>query len=151
MQFFASNFIGPDLTDILSSLTSIIVMVAVLKLWKPARIMRLESDTPITRTAGQYRGREIFVAWSPYLLLVVCVLAVGAPSIKNAMDARTHPLLPAFVAHSPTVMNGLFVPGLHNAITRIPPVTPTASPYAAVFTFNSLTAARTAGFLASAL
>jgi len=149
MQFFASNFIGPDLTDILSSLTCIIVMVAVLKLWKPARIMRLESDTPITRTAGQYSGREIFVAWSPYLLLVVCVLAVGAPSIKNAMDARTHALLPAFVAHSPTVMNGLFVPGLHNAITRIPPVTPTASPYAAVFTFNWLTASGTSCFLAT--
>src|SRR4051812_22978706 len=76
MQFFASNFIGPDLTDILSSLTCIIVMVAVLKLWKPARIMRLESDTPIVRTAGLYTGRDIFVAWSPYLLLVVFVLAV---------------------------------------------------------------------------
>ena len=151
MQFFASNFIGPDLTDILSSLTCIIVMVAVLKLWKPARIMRLESDTPITRTAGQYSGREIFVAWSPYLLLVVCVLAVGAPSIKNAIDARTHAMLPAFVAHSPTVMNGLFVPGLHNAITRIPPVTPTASPYAAVFTFNWLTASGTACFIATLL
>ncbi len=151
MQFFASNFIGPDLTDILSSLTCIIVMVAVLKLWKPARIMRLETDTPITRTTGQYTGREIFVAWSPYLLLVVCVLAVGAPSIKNAMDARTHAMLPAFVAHSPTVMNGLFVPGLHNAITRIPPVTPTASPYAAVFTFNWLTASGTACFIATLL
>jgi len=151
MQFFASNFIGPDLTDILSSLTCIIVMVAVLKLWKPARIMRLESDTPITRTTGQYSGREIFVAWSPYLLLVVCVLAVGAPSIKNAMDARTHAMLPAFVAHSPTVMNGLFVPGLHNAITRIPPATPTASPYAAVFTFNWLTASGTACFIATLL
>jgi len=151
MQFFASNFIGPDLTDILSSLTCIIVMVAVLKLWKPARIMRLEGDTPIMRTAGQYTGRDIFVAWSPYLLLVVCVLAVGAPSIKNAIDARTHAMLPAFVAHSPTVMNGLFVPGLHNAITRIPPVTPTASPYAAVFTFNWLTASGTACFIATLL
>jgi lactate permease len=151
MQFFASNFIGPDLTDILSSLTCIIVMVAVLKLWKPARIMRLESDTPLVRSARQYTGREIFVAWSPYLLLVVCVLAVGAPSIKNAMDARTHAMLPAFVAHSPTVMNGLFVPGLHNAITRIPPVTPTASPYAAVFTFNWLTASGTACFIATLL
>src|SRR5438067_1973603 len=47
MQFFASNFIGPDLTDILSSLTCIIVMVAVLRLWKPARIVRLENDQPI--------------------------------------------------------------------------------------------------------
>src|SRR5207253_564521 len=128
MQFLVSNFIGPDLTDILSSLTCIIVMVAVLKLWKPARIMRLDHDTPIVRSAGKYTGREIFVAWSPYLLLVVFVLAVGAPAIKNAIDARTHLMLPSFIAKSPTVMNGVFVPGLHNAITRVPPVTPSTSP-----------------------
>src|SRR5947207_13555708 len=46
MQFFVSNYIGPDLTDIMSSLTCIIVMVAVLKLWRPKRIMRLEGDQP---------------------------------------------------------------------------------------------------------
>src|SRR5205085_12183951 len=96
-QFLASNFIGPDLTDILSSLTCIVVMVAVLKLWKPARIMRLENDQPIARTPGRYTGREIFVAWSPYLLLVLFVLAVGAPAIKNAIDARTHAMLPSLI------------------------------------------------------
>src|SRR6266851_6034178 len=48
MQFLVSNYIGPDLTDIMSSLTCIIVMVAVLKLWRPARIMRLASDKPMT-------------------------------------------------------------------------------------------------------
>ncbi|HMF97914.1 MAG TPA: L-lactate permease, partial [Vicinamibacterales bacterium] len=149
MQFFASNFIGPDLTDILSSLTCIIVMVAVLKLWRPARIMRLESDQPTVATHGRYSAGEIFTAWSPYLLLVVFVLAVGAPSIKNAIDVRTHAMLPSLFPKSPTVMNGLFVPGLHNAITRIPPVTPAASPYAAVFTFNWLTASGTACFIAT--
>jgi lactate permease len=149
MQFFASNFIGPDLTDILSSLTCIIVMVAVLKLWQPARIMRLEGDQPIVRTPGRYSAGDIFAAWSPYLLLVLFVLVVGAPPIKNAIDARTHAMLPALVPKSATVMNGVFVPGLHNAITRIPPVTPAASPYAAVFTFNWLTASGTACFLAT--
>ena len=47
MQFYVSNYIGPELTDILSSLTCIIVMVAVLKLWKPKTIMRLEGDKPV--------------------------------------------------------------------------------------------------------
>src|SRR5438105_10644675 len=42
MQFTVSNFVGPELTDIASSLTCIIVMVAVLKLWKRQRIMRLD-------------------------------------------------------------------------------------------------------------
>ena len=50
MQFFVSNYIGPDLTDIMSSLTCIVVMVAVLKLWRPKRIMRLETDRPVSVT-----------------------------------------------------------------------------------------------------
>src|SRR5262249_59789576 len=97
---------------------------------------RLEGDQPAARTPGRYSPGEILVAWSPYLLLVVFVLAVGAPSIKNAIDARTHAMLPSMFPKSPTVMNRLFVPGLPNAITRIPPLTTTASPYAAVFTFT---------------
>ena len=149
MQFLVSNFIGPDLTDIMSSLTCIIVMVAVLKLWKPQRIMRLEGDQPVRAAARTHSAGEIFVAWLPYLLLVAFVLAWGAPAVKNAIDARTHAWLPSSLPKSPTVMNGLFVPGLHNRITRIAPVTPTASPYAAVFTFNWMTASGTACFLAT--
>src|SRR5205814_1536545 len=77
------------------------------------------------------------------------VVAWGAPTIKNAFDARTHAWLPGSFPKSPTVMNGLFVPGLHNLITRVPPVTPNESQYAAVFTFNWLTASGTACFLAT--
>jgi lactate permease len=149
MQFFVSNFIGPDLTDIMSSLTCIVVMVAVLKLWRPKRIMRLETDRPVAATPNRHSAAAIFMAWSPYLLLVLFVLAVGAPVVKNAIDRQTHAMLPASLPKSPTVMNGLFVPGLHNMITRIPPVTPGAAPYAAVFTFNWLTASGTACFLAT--
>jgi lactate permease len=149
MQFLVSNYIGPDLTDIVSSLTCIVVMVAVLKLWRPKRIMRLETDQPVTATLRTHSAGEVFMAWLPYLLLVLFVLAVGAPTIKNAVDARTHAILPASLGKSPTVMNGLFVPYLHNQITRIPPVTAAASPYAAVFTFNWLTASGTACFLAT--
>src|SRR5713101_8800636 len=48
MQFFVSNYVGPELTDIMSSLTCIVVMVAVLKLWRPKTIMRLATDHPTT-------------------------------------------------------------------------------------------------------
>src|SRR6267143_1082988 len=65
MQFLVSNFIGPDLTDIMSSLTCIIVMVAVLKLWRPARIMRLETDRPVSVTPTRHSAAAIFMAWSP--------------------------------------------------------------------------------------
>jgi lactate permease len=148
MQFTVSNYIGPELTDIMSSLTCILVMIAVLKLWKPPSIMRLEGDKPITADMHRHTAREIFMAWLPYLLLVVFVLAWGEPSIKSRIDTWTHSLLPDSAAKSATVLNGINVPGLHNLITRVPPVTPKPAPYAAVFTFNWLSASGTACLLA---
>src|SRR5690349_20535759 len=148
MQFYVSNYIGPELTDIMSSLTCIIVMVAVLKLWKPKNILRLEGDQPVSIAMSRHSAGEIFMAWVPYLLLVVFVLAWGEPSIKGAIDRWTNSLLPAAGWKSATVLNGINVPGLHNLITRVPPVTSAPSPYAAVFTFNWLTASGTACFLA---
>jgi lactate permease len=148
MQFTVSNYVGPELTDIVSSLTCIVVMVAVLKLWRPATIMRLEGDKPVTAAIQKHTGGEIFMAWLPYLLLVVFVLLWGEPSIKSRIDAWTHSVLPDFPIKNANVLNGLNVPGLHNVITRVPPVTPKPLPYAAVFTFNWLSASGTACFLA---
>ena len=150
VQFFVSNFVGPELTDILSSLTCIFVTATVLKLWKPKNIMRFEGDQPPSAVGHGRSGGEIFVAWSPYILLVICVLLAGHPTIKNAIDARTHALLPD-AWKSKTALNGIFVPGLHNLILRVPPVTTTESPYAAVFTLNWLTASGTACFIATIL
>jgi lactate permease len=149
MQFFVSNYLGPELTDIMSSLTCIIVMVAVLKLWRPKRIMRLESDQPVTVAMKRHSAPALFMAWLPYLLLVVFVLAWGHPAIKAMIDNLTHGLLPSALPKNGTILNGLNVPGLHNLITRIPPVTAKPAPYAAVFTFNWLSASGTACLLAT--
>jgi len=149
MQFFVSNYIGAELTDILSSLTCIIVMIVVMKVWKPKTIMRLEGDGPITHAATRHPAGDVFIAWLPYLLLVVFVLAWGEPSIKGAIDRWTSGLLPESWPRNPGVLNGLNVPGLHNQIVRVPPVTAAPAPYAAVFTFNWLSASGTACFLAT--
>jgi lactate permease len=149
MQFVVSNYVGPELTDIVSSLTCIVVMVAVLKLWRPKTIMRLDGDQPVTAAMKRHPAGAVFSAWLPYLLLVLFVLAWGEPSIKARLDAWTHGLIGASSIKSSTVVNGLNVIGLHNQITRIPPVTPRPAPYAAVFTFNWLSASGTACFLAT--
>ncbi len=149
MQFLVSNYMGPELTDIISSLSCIIVMVAVLKLWRPKTIMRLDSDGPVTVAIKRHPGGEVFMAWLPYLLLVVFVLAWGEPSVKGIIDRWTSGLLPAWLPKAPTGLNGLMVPGLHNMITRIPPVTAAPAPYAAVYTFNWLSASGTACLLAT--
>ena len=147
-QFYVSNYIGHELTDILSSLACISAMVLVLKFWKPRTIMRLEGDKEATIAPKKHPGKEVFVAWLPYLLLVVFVLTWGEVTIKAILDRFTNGLLPGFLPVNANVLNGLNVPGLHNMITRIPPVTAAPAPYGAVYTLNWLSASGTSCFLA---
>ena len=148
VQFYVSRTMGPELTDILSSLTCIIVMVAVLKMWKPTNIMRLEGDKPVSVAMARHSGGEIFMAWMPYLLLVVFVLAWGEPEIKTAINRWTDGLWPTSLPMHATDLNRLLVPGLHNEITRIPPVVAQPGPYAATYEMNWLSASGTACLLA---
>ena len=148
VQFYVSNYMGPELTDILSSLTCIVVMVLVLKLWAPKTIMRLEGDRPVTAAVQKHTPSQIFMAWVPYLLLVVFVLVWGEPDIKAAINAWTDSLLPASVPQHATLPNRLLVPGLHNMITQIPPVAPKPQPYAALYELNWLSASGTACLMA---
>jgi lactate permease len=149
VQFYVSNFMGPELTDILSSLSCIGCMVLVLKFWKPRTIFRLEGDTPAMTTAHRHSAGQVVVAWLPYMLLVIFVLTWGEAAVKRAIDTFTNGLLPSSLPRSSTVLNGLLVPGLHNLVTRVPPVTPAPAPYAAVYTLNWLSSAGTACFLAA--
>ena len=98
MQYYVSNNLGPELTDIMSSLTCIVVMVIVLKVWTPKTIMRLEGDKPATLTASKHSMGEVFVGWLPYLLLVVFVLTWGEPAYQGGhrpLDSQHPPLVPA--------------------------------------------------------
>ena len=149
VQFYVSNYMGPELTDILSSLSCIGAMVLVLKFWKPRTIFRLAGEKPATLAAHGHSAGQVLAAWLPYMLLVIFVLTWGEISVKRVIDNFTNGLLPSFVPRSATVLNGLTVPGLHNLVTRVPPVTQTPAPYAAVYTLNWLSSAGTACFLAA--
>ncbi|HVG54469.1 MAG TPA: lactate permease LctP family transporter [Vicinamibacterales bacterium] len=153
VQFYVSRNVGPELTDILSSLTCIIVMVAVLKFWKPANIMRLEGDKPVSISSSKHTGGQIFMAWVPYLLLVVFVLVWGEREIKPSINQIGNSVIPASLPTTAGSADGLvatrlMVPGLHNQITRVPPVVPKPAPYAALYELNWLSASGTACFLA---
>jgi lactate permease len=153
-QFLVSNFLGPELTDILSSLVCIVVMVAVIKAWKPKTIVRLEGDQP-PAAVTRHAPREVFRAWGPYLMLVAFVLVWGIPSVKLGINRWTDRLLPAWMptlgtagAKTAAQLNRLTVPGLHNAITQMPPVRPKPTPYGAVYEWNWLGTSGTACLLA---
>jgi lactate permease len=154
-QLYVSNFVGPELTDIMSSLTCIVVMVLMLKFWKPKKIMtRMDGDKPATAVLKTHAPGAVFMAWMPYLLLVIFVLLWGDAGVKLAINRWTDGLMPGFLPTFPSPrtagqLNRLQVPGLHNMITQIAPVTRRPTPYGAVFELNWLSASGTACLLAT--
>jgi L-lactate transport len=122
-QIYVSNFIGPQLTDILGSLASILTLVVYLKL----------------RHAGVGEGMHtatVVRAWAPYGFLVLLVLLWGQVPVKKVLD-------------SATVSFGW--PGLHQLIAQGPPVAKEGTLYAARYSFNFLSASGTAGLTACLL
>jgi lactate permease len=77
-----------------------------------------------------------FSAWLPWLTLSVLVFVWGIPQFSHWMDATTTTAIP--------------VPGLHNSVLRVPPVSAVPVPEAAVFNFNWLSATGT-GILVAAI
>jgi L-lactate transport len=130
MQFAVSNFVGPQLTDIIASLCAIGALVVLFHIWKPKDVARgIRGGLP--HTAGQ-----LFLAWGPYILLVICVLFWGYPPVTAWLASK----------------NILFPwPGLHNMIQRVPPVVAKPSAYGATFNFSWLSASGTAVLLAAIL
>ncbi len=135
VQFAVSNYVGPQLTDILSSLAAMAALVVLLRMWRPKDRFRLEGDAE-DADPPQHTKREIARAWGPYALLVVFVLLWGLDAAKAKLNAWS------FV---------FAWPGLHYQVLRVPPVVAQPAPYGAVYTLNWLSAPGTACLLAAVL
>ncbi len=135
VQFLVSNYLGPQLTDILSSLAAIGSMILLIRFWKPADAFVLAGGHLPQRPPVYHPRAALLKAWSPYLLLVVFVLAWGIRSVSTLLVRAGTAIL---------------WPGLHEVVVRVPPVTSEPVPYAAVYQLNWLSAAGTA-CLAAAL
>jgi len=151
-QWWTSNYLGPLLPDIISSLVSIVCLVAFVRVWKPASTFRfhgeMETDTrPDTTSAASDRPgagartaaprspvalnlRSVAYAWSPFVVLTILVGCWGIRPVKAALD---------------TVSVAFAFPVLHNAVVL--PVSGKAVP--ALFTLNWLSATGTAILLAA--
>ena len=124
-QFVVSNFIGPQLTDILSSMAAM-----------AALLIFVQASPGRTQTAPRHSASQVWQAWVPYILLVIFVLAWGIDPIKSQLASTNIPIS---------------WPGLHNLIQRMPPVVAKPSPYGAVYNFTWLSASGTACLLAAIL
>ena len=72
-QFFSSNFMGPELPDILSALVLLVCTVALLKVWKPKTTWKFEGEPEQSVTPKSYTTGQIISAWSPFLILTISI------------------------------------------------------------------------------
>jgi lactate permease len=134
-QFFVSNFMGPELTDILASLAAILSLVVLFHLWKPKDHFALEGEEtmPARRNIPM---AELLMAWLPYLLLVILVLLWGYKPIQTNLRHQS----------------GVYSwPGLQNLILQMPPVVAKPTPYGAIYRLDWLSAPGTACLFAAIL
>jgi lactate permease len=61
-QYTVSNFIGPQFTDILSSLAAIAALVVLLLLWKPKANFQFAGNQPMAAVASRRSGRQVALA-----------------------------------------------------------------------------------------
>jgi lactate permease len=143
-QFLVSNFIGPELVDIIAAIVSMVSLILFLRVWQPKKIWTSPSikghDMSAHEAKPQVKGEkytreQTIQAWTPWAILTVFVFIWGLPPVK------------AF-------LNGLFAPkfvieGLHNLIMKVPPVVPTPHPESAIYVLNLLSATGTGILLAA--
>jgi lactate permease len=143
-QYLVSNFIGPELVDIIAAIVSMVSLILFLRVWQPRKIWTSpnlkghESDsgeakapTPIEK----YSRAELVRAWTPWAILTAFVFVWGLPSVKTFLNNIYAPKFP--------------IDGLHNLIMKMPPVVPKAHPEAAVYVLNLLSATGTGILLAA--
>jgi lactate permease len=145
MQFVSSNYISPELTDILSSLVSAGALLALLQVWTPpapasaddahvggplrpaiagaaARDVALERRMRADDESQRLPRRETVRAFAPYIIIIVVLGVCSLSGVSAALDHAT---------------NKVMWPGLHVVNPKGKP------PASLVFKLNWLTAAGT--------
>lgn len=141
-QFLVSNYIGPELVDVIAAVCSMVALVLFLRVWQPKTIYKSVSlkghesgdAHPVTAPVRHARA-DVVRAWLPWAILTVFVFIWGLPAVKAFWNGVFAPAFP--------------IAGLHNLIEKMPPVVPTPHKEAAVYTFGLLSATGTGIFLAA--
>lgn len=144
-QFLVSNYIGPELVDIIAAIVSMVCLVLFLRVWRPRTIWtsvslkghETDGGNAVPAAApARHSSADVMRAWTPWLILTVVVFIWGLPQFK-------------------TFLNGIFAPnfpidGLHNMIEKVAPVVPKPTKEGAVYQLLLLSATGT-GILVAAL
>ncbi len=144
-QYLVSNFIGPELVDIIAAIVSMVSLIAFLRVWQPKKVWTSPSlrgrdisaaEAKPPRAPVRHSRADLVRAWTPWAILTVFVFVWGLPPVKAFLNGIFAPAFP--------------IEGLHNLIQKVPPVVPKPHFESAVYTLNLLSATGT-GILLSAI
>jgi lactate permease len=139
VQFLVSNFHGPWLAAPASALVAMGATLLLLRFWQPRQTWRFPDETaaPPPRTGASLAPKQLFRAWSPWLILTVVVFVWALPVTKAAFKGVGEMTIA--------------IPYLHNAVFKAPPLVRELRPEGALYTLNLLSATGTAPLLSALL
>ncbi len=80
-QFLSSNYLGPELPGIISAITSLVCTAVFLRFWQPKHIFRSDGKE-VEPTKHNHHVCKIFVAWAPFVILIVTIVLWTQPWFK---------------------------------------------------------------------
>lgn len=85
-QWFASNYIGAMLPDVLAGIASIIGLLILLRFWQPRTTWKFQHEPVVERKALNYSKGELLRAWSPFIIMTLFIVAWGIDSVKALLN-----------------------------------------------------------------
>jgi len=141
VQFFWSNYVGPELVDIVAGLASLVTLAIFCARWRPATTWDFGQPDIEPRTSHREPGtnrapgtanlapdrRVVVAAWAPWLFLSLAVMAWGFGPFKALLTsgpagAATYVRTGKAPAPSAWLAPAIEVPGLHRLAYRDQPV-----------------------------
>jgi lactate permease len=134
VQFLWSNYVGYELVDIASSVSSLCAGVIVIRLWRPREVWRFEEDVEPVADAALAPPQEsvsasdspgawrVARAWMPFGLLTAAVLVWGIPTVPHLGTPAVKAWLDARLSWKPAL------PWLHLKVAKGEAVTGHSSP-----------------------
>jgi L-lactate permease len=122
---FFSNFVGPELPDIMGSIISLVCVAVFLKFWKPKNVFRFNTGEQIDQSHS-YTGGQVFKAWTPFLFLTAFIILWSLNPFKALFSGNG--------ALAFTTINWQ-VPYLHNLVAKAPPIVASVKAIPAVYSW----------------
>jgi lactate permease len=143
-QYLVSNFIGPELVDVIAAVISMAALVGFLRVWQPRTVWTSVAlggrhgegeSVAVPPPPPRHSRSALLRAWMPWAILTLFVFIWGLPAVKAFWNGIYAPAIP--------------LAGLHNLVQKMPPVVAQPTREAAIYTFALLSATGSGIFVAA--